>query len=64
MNKLTKTAQDYAVKLHELGIPRDILQQTSDIFHVVEQIGNDLKNPSISLEKKIAEIRFMKSIKA
>lgn len=53
---MTKTAQDYAVKLHELGIPRDILQQTSDIFHVVEQIGNDLRNPSISLEKKISII--------
>lgn len=52
MNKLTKVSQDYAVKLHELGIPRDILQQTSDIFHVVEQIGSDLGNPSISLEKK------------
>lgn len=44
------------MKLHELGIQRDILQQTADIFHVVEQIKSDLDNPSISLEKKHAII--------
>ena len=50
--KVTKASQDYAKILHELCIPKDILQQTADIIAVVPQIKDDLSNPSITLEKK------------
>ena len=44
--------EEYSVKLHELKIPQDTLQQSADIFKDVPEIVPDLTSPAVTLEKK------------
>lgn len=49
---MTEKCKKYATQLHELNIRKDLVQQTVDIFKIVDQIMQDLSNPAVSLERK------------
>lgn len=49
---MIKYAIDYAKRLHQFNVPRDVLKQTADIFEAVPMIQEQLSDPTVELQKK------------
>lgn len=49
---MTQTAKNYGTVLFELGVKKDIVEKTKDIFSMTEELPKVLRSPIVSKEAK------------